>query len=219
MSSASRSTQPMSSTASSDVPHVSYTPSPGEFTPGLEDKFPDFLPPAAFYLAEVMTGEKTPADLIVLKELVETDCGATLTLNWVWVPFNGCKSGALPLDVHEELISSGILSPTGQPLSSSRKREALTSVDEVHRQSNFQPKRSRRIQDQVAARAQHSVSPVASTGTTSEVSGQSEASYLSFTYIPEEGQYKCRRHFHDGRREDYGRTAIVHPDVSPNQDE
>ena len=219
MSSASNSVQPTSSASSADSSPAQYIPPPGEFTPGLEDKFPDFLPAKAFYFAEVMTGKMTPADLTTLKELVETDCGATLTLKRAWDPFSGCQSGALPLEVHEELISSGILSPTGEPHSVGRKREALTSVDEVIRDSNFQPKRSRRIQDQVAAGAQHSMSTVTSTRTDSEVSGQSEASYLSFTYIPEEGQYKCRRHFHDGRREDYGRTSLVHPKVAPNENE
>ncbi len=193
-----------------------YTPAPGECTPGLEDKFPDFLPPRAFYLAEVVTPAFTPANLIALKELVETDGGASLKLKRAWVPFDGCSSGVLPLDVFEELSGSGslLVSP---PL----KREALDSVDAVHRASSFQPKRSRRIQNQSAARgSQSQLSTTASSNiVSSEASGDSEASYLSLTYVPEEGQYKCRRHFHDGGREDCGRAAIVCPNAAPGQDE
>ncbi len=107
MSTDSSSGLPASTTGSSSStsrtlqnPAVSHFPSPGEFTPRLEDMFPDLLPPWAFYLAEVMTPEKTPADLVVLKELVETDGGATLRLKRAWVPFSGCQSGVLPLDVH-----------------------------------------------------------------------------------------------------------------------
>ena len=126
-------------------PAVHFIPSRGEFTPGLEEKFPDFLPPRAFYLAEVVTSEMTPADLVALKEMVETDCGATLKLKRAWVPFSGCPSGVLPLDVHEELTDSGILSAVPVPSSSGLKREALDSVDAVHRDSSFEPRRSRRI--------------------------------------------------------------------------
>ncbi len=56
------------------------TPLPGDFTPGLADRFPDLLPGRACYLAEVITPAFTPADLIALKELVETDGGASLKL-------------------------------------------------------------------------------------------------------------------------------------------
>ncbi len=147
MSSTSGSAQPSSSTAAADVSPIVFIPSPGEFTPGLDDKFPDLLPPRAFYLAEVRTPAFTPADLVALKELVETDGWASLKLKKAWVPFEGCPSGALPLDVYEELSSSGSL------LVSPRNRAALDSVDKVHRDCQFQSKRSRRIQNQSAPRS------------------------------------------------------------------
>ncbi len=154
MSAASSSGLPASTTGSPSStsrtvqnPAVSHVPSPEELTPGLEEKFPDLLPPRAFYLAEVMTPEMTPADLVALKELVETDFGATLRLKRAWVPFSGCQSGVLPLDVHEELTATEVL-PTGSlPASSSLRSEALDSVEAVHRESSFRPKRSRRIQN------------------------------------------------------------------------
>ncbi len=100
-------------------------------------------------------------------------------------------------------------------------REALDSVEAVHRESSFRPKRSRRIQKLPATGdLKSSASTTASTcSIKSEESGQSGASYLSFTYVPEDGHYMCRRHYHDGSGENYGRTALVFPDVAPSTDQ
>ncbi len=209
--------------ASSSAPHnlshplVLDIPTPGDFTPGLEERFPDLLPPCAFYLAEVIAPAMTPADLVALKELVETDGGASLRLKRAWVPFSRCPSGVLPLDVHEALSNSGILSEGPIPSSSSLKREALESAQVVHEQSSFRPRRSRRGQTLPVSEDVKS-STATSCSFSSMESGQSNASYLSFTYVPEVGQYKCRRHFHDGSREDCGCTALVEPEAAPKTD-
>ena len=161
-------------------------------------------------MAEVLTPAFTPADLVALKELVETDGGASLTMKRAWVPFEGCWSGALPLDVFEELLGSG-----SQLVSPPRKREALDSVDKVHRDCLFQPKRSRRIQNQTDPRIEESPDPSVVTSVHSVESGLSGASYISFTYVPEDGQYVCRRHYHDGSRKNYGRTTLVESETAP----
>ncbi len=119
------------------------TPLPSDFTPGLADRFPDLLPGRAFYLAHVITPAFTPVDLVVLKELVETDGGASLKMKRAWVPYNRCPSGVLPLNTFEELKAAGIVHEGDNVGPASLKREALDSVDAVHRGSGFRPKQER----------------------------------------------------------------------------
>ena len=157
------------SSADSNPPALVF-PSPGEFTPGLEDRFPDLLPTQAFYLADVLTPAFSPADLVALKELVETDGGATLRLKRAWVPYSRCPSGALPLDTLEELVATGALQRDPNPGtgSASLKREALDSVDAVHQQSSFRPKGEKKEEDSSVGQSRSLE--------TSVVSGESGAS-------------------------------------------
>ncbi len=179
---------------------------PWFFTPGLEDRFPYLLPTQAFYLAEVLTLAFSPADLVALKEMVETDGGVTLRLKRAWVPFSRWPSGALPLEIFEGLVATGALQRDPKPASGSAslKREALDSVDAVHRQSPFRPKREKTEEKQ------------SSSLETSVVSGEGGVSYLSFNFVPEVGECVCRRHFSDGSREDYGMTALVMTKAAPD---
>ena len=163
----------------------------------------------------------TPVDLVALKELVETDGGATLRLKRAWLPFCRCPCGVLPLDVYEGLSISGIFFERPIPSSSSLKREALDSVAAVHSQSSFRPKWNRRGHDLPATEDLGPSSSIATSSCSfgSKESGQNSASYLSFTYVPEVGQYMSRRHFHDKSRQDYGCRALVEPDAAPSTDQ
>ncbi len=55
------------------------------------------------------------------------------------MPYNRCSSCVLPLDTFEELRAAGIVHESDNVGPASLKREALDSVDAVHRDSGFQP--------------------------------------------------------------------------------
>ncbi len=159
------------------------TPMPGDFTPGLADRFPDLLPGRAFYLAEVITPAFTPADLIALKELVETDGGTSLKLKRAWVPYNRCSSGVLPLDTFEELKAAGIVQESDNVSPVSLKREALDSVDAVHRDSGFQPKEERMESVSSASSVRPKQKKLEMSSSVSEGQGSTDSSGICFSRL------------------------------------